>query len=197
MNFQEFLVQNNANDSILPYEIGKTFAEYYADPYADLLWLFAKTNPKDVRLRVLAAAKGVEKIFHIMKDNRSTAAVFAAAEFGQGKIDEKQLAFLANNANYADFEIEIPEGRFNSQDRPLYAEIAWKKAASVAVDVCNIKIDTYSSAAIHGAFAAIDFFTISTGDESDYLNRGFLYKETKQSIRNVLKIEVFDTSHFK
>ena len=74
-----------------------------------MLWLAAKVK---VPIKTLTLAKGlcVNTVRHLMKDERSIAAVDAAIAFGRGKITEEELettrkvaADAADAAAYADY----------------------------------------------------------------------------------------------
>lgn len=65
-----------------------------------LLWLAEKIN---IPFKELTLAKGrcAETVIHLMKDERSKAAVKAAIDFGSGLITEDELAAAANAATVA------------------------------------------------------------------------------------------------
>ena len=67
-----------------------------------LLWLFKRTNPEDIRLLTLAKAHCANTVRHLMKDNRSIAAVDAAIAFGNGKITVEELK--ADGADAATYD---------------------------------------------------------------------------------------------
>ena len=65
-----------------------------------LLWLYSKTKGD---FRILALAKGhrANTVRHLMKDERSIAAVDAAIAFGEGKIGEDELYASASASAYS------------------------------------------------------------------------------------------------
>lgn len=71
-----------------------------------ILWLFARTNPQDIRYITLATAHCVNTVRHFMADERSTTAIDVAIRFGQGKATKQELhdahAAAAAAAAYAD-----------------------------------------------------------------------------------------------
>ena len=72
---------------------------YRTCPRGDwLLWLFQKTNPKDLRKLTLAKAYCANTVKHLMKDLRSIRALKVAISFGRGKSTRKQLNAAAYTA---------------------------------------------------------------------------------------------------
>ena len=71
-----------------------------------ILWLFARTNPRNKKLRVLTGAHCANTVRHLMTDQRSIDAVDTAIKYGEGKcsIDrfKKTAADAARAAAYAD-----------------------------------------------------------------------------------------------
>ena len=65
-----------------------------------LLWLFRRTNPKDLQLLTLAKGHCANTVRHLMKDERSIKAVDTAILFGEGKISREDLN-AAHAAAYA------------------------------------------------------------------------------------------------
>ena len=101
-----------ACDEVADWASGKTWQEVYTTCHRGewLLWLFAKTNPDDLRELTLAKGHCANTVRHLMKDERSIAAVDAAIAFGEGKITKKKLdaaaasaAAAAAYAAYADY----------------------------------------------------------------------------------------------
>jgi hypothetical protein len=136
-----------------------------------LLWLFAKTNPDDVRLLILAKGKCAETVKHLMKDERSTAAVEAAISYGEGKISKKELKEFATAAHDA---------------HDARAAIAFAAAAHA---------DTAAAYAAFAAFAAADAdadaYTVA--EAAAYAStRKEKLKQAADIVRNVIKIEQFN-----
>ena len=82
---------------------GMSWQEVYATCHRGdwLLWLFARTNPNNRRELTLAKGHCANTVRHLMKDPRSIAAVNAAIAYGEGKIDDKELADAGYAAAYA------------------------------------------------------------------------------------------------
>ena len=79
----------------------KSWEEIYATCHRGdwLLWLFKKTNPKDLRLLTLAKGHCANTVRHLMADQRSINAVDASIAFGEGKISIKELKAAADAAD--------------------------------------------------------------------------------------------------
>ncbi|MGL6064644.1 MAG: hypothetical protein ACRC0V_05745 [Fusobacteriaceae bacterium] len=90
---KELLIKLNACNEAIKWAKDKTWEEIYKTcPRGDwLLWLFARTNPNDVQLMLLAKGHCANTVRHLMEDPRSIAAVDAAIAFGEGKITEEKL----------------------------------------------------------------------------------------------------------
>lgn len=70
-----------------------------------LLWLYKRTNKGDLRAFTLAKGHCANTVRHLMKDERSIKAVDAAIAFGNGRINEKELAvaYAVAYAAYVDY----------------------------------------------------------------------------------------------
>ena len=66
-----------------------------------MLWIAQKLDV-DKRTLTLAKGKCVETVIHLMKDERSVAAIKAAIAYGKGEIDEEELKKAANAAYATD-----------------------------------------------------------------------------------------------
>lgn len=66
-----------------------------------LCWLFARTNPNDIQLLTLVKGHQANTVRHLMKDERSLAAVDAAIAFGEGRITVEELKEAAAKAKAA------------------------------------------------------------------------------------------------
>jgi hypothetical protein len=98
------LIELNACSEALEWAGDKTWEEIYNTCHRGdwLLWLFAKTNPDDLRLLTLAKAHCANTVRHLMTDERSTNAVDVAIAFGEGRatIEEFNSAYNAATAAY-------------------------------------------------------------------------------------------------
>ncbi len=68
-----------------------------------ILWLFARSNPRNKKLRTLIAGHCANTVRHLMENERSKEAVDMAIKYGEGKATRKQLddAYDAAAAAYA------------------------------------------------------------------------------------------------
>lgn len=89
-----------------------------------LLWLAKKVNVDNRRL-TLAKGKCANTVRHLMKDDRSIAAVDAAIAYGNGKITDKELADAADAADDASYAF--------ADDASYAADYAVSAAYSYAV----------------------------------------------------------------
>jgi len=94
---EELLTKLRACDEAKEWAEGKSWQKVYATCHRGdwLLWLFARTNPDSKRELTLAKGHCANTVRHLMKDPRSIAAVDAAIAYGQGDIDDKELADAA------------------------------------------------------------------------------------------------------
>jgi hypothetical protein len=101
---KEKLIELKACKQALEWAGDKTWEEIYNTCHRGdwLLWLFAKTNPDDLRLLTPAKAHCANTVRHLMTDERSTNAVDVAIAFGEGRatIEEFNSAYNAANAAY-------------------------------------------------------------------------------------------------
>ena len=83
-----------ACDEAADWASGKTWQEVYSSCHRGdwLLWLFARTNPDNLRELTLAKGHCANTVRHLMQDEISIAAVDAAIAFGEGKITKEKLA---------------------------------------------------------------------------------------------------------
>ncbi|KKN76436.1 hypothetical protein LCGC14_0371220 [marine sediment metagenome] len=69
-----------------------------------MLWLAQRLNINK-RLLTLAKGKCAETVLHLMKDDRSKAAINAAIDYGNGLIDDRQLTIVSCAAGGAAGEL--------------------------------------------------------------------------------------------
>lgn len=65
-----------------------------------ILWLFARTNPDDLRALTLAKGHCANTVRHLIKDERGLKAIDVAISFGEGKATSEDLNRAAD-ATYA------------------------------------------------------------------------------------------------
>ena len=109
-----------------------------------LLWLFAKTNPNDIRLLTLAKGHCANTVRHLMQDVRATQAVDAAIAFGEGNLTLQELSNAADTAS-----AYTASAYAANAANAAYAAYA---AAAAAASAANA--DTYAAASAANAAAA-------------------------------------------
>lgn len=103
MKIHDLLKELNACDSAQKWASDKTWEQIYNECHRGdwLCWLFVRTNPDDVRLLTLVKGHQANTVRHLMKDERSLAAVDAAIAFGEGKISVEELKIFYRFATHA------------------------------------------------------------------------------------------------
>ena len=96
MKTQEFMAlldRLSACDEAKEWAEGKDFAEVYATCHRGdwLAWLYENTNPDDKRKLVLLGGLFANEVRHLMKDERSIAAVDVCLRYGRGEATDDEL----------------------------------------------------------------------------------------------------------
>jgi hypothetical protein len=138
-----------------------------------LLWLFAKTNPDDVKLLTLVNGKCAETVKHLMKDERSIKAVEAAISYGEGKISKKELKEFAADADAA---AKVAADAVYVATTPDVANYYAAEAASKAT----------SKVAAEAVYFADYYATYAAATRKGKL------QQAADIVRNVIKIEHFN-----
>lgn len=104
-----------------------------------ILWLFARSNPRNKKLRTLIAGHCANTVRHLMENERSKEAVDMAIKYGEGKATRKQLddaydAYAAAAAAYDAYAATIAAARKKNQK--LTADICRKY---LPIEIWNIK----------------------------------------------------------
>ncbi len=140
--FKQLLIELNACEDAREWADDKSIEEAVNTcPRGDwMLWLAKKVN---VGIRPLTLAKGkcANTVRHLMKDERSIKAVDAAIDFGNGVINEDELAAYAASAAYAAYAYSA------------YA-YAYAYAAATAATAAYAATATYASAYASSAASA-------------------------------------------
>ena len=159
-----------------------------------LLWLFTKTNPKDLRLLILAKGHCANTVRHLMKDQRSIDAVDAAIAFGEGRIGIKELkdAYAAAVCAAADSAAAAVDDVDDADAAAAYAAAASANSAdSYAVDDAYDAYAAYVAAAAAAAAAAVA--TDAAVDDAA-AEREENQKLTADIVRKYIPIEKFNIS---
>jgi len=143
---KSLLEKLRACDEAVAWVGDKQWPEIYATCHRGdwLLWLFARTNPDNIRELTLAKGHCANTVRHLMKDERSTKAVDAAIAFGEGRITSEELKEAARAAYAA-----------AAYARAAYAAAAYAAAAYAAADAdaAAYAAAAYAAAAYAYAYA--------------------------------------------
>lgn len=128
-----------------------------------LLWLYKATNHEDLRKLTLAKAHCANTVRHLMKDDRSIAAIDVAIRFGNGEATEDELRTAAVAA-------------FAAVDTDVAAYAAVAAAAAVDTDVAAV--------AVAAAFAAYAAYSVTA--------RKINQQQTADICRKYLPFEIWN-----
>jgi hypothetical protein len=128
---------------------GKTWPELFETCHRGdwLLWLFAKTNPNDLRKLTGAKAHCANTVRHFMKDDRSKLALDVAIKFSEGSATREELDHAAAAAAAAYAYADDAYAAYAAA-AAAYADDAY--AAYAAADAA----DAAAYAAVYAAAAA-------------------------------------------
>ena len=126
-----------------------------------MLWLYKRMYPDNLRELTLAKGLAANTVRHLMKDERSIAAVDAAIAFGEGKIsaDELESAYAAAvaAADAADAAADAADDAAAAADAAYYAAVAAADAAYAAAadaacaDAVSVADAAYTAYAAYAA----------------------------------------------
>lgn len=142
-NLNELLTNLDACDPAKQWATNKSWNEIYTtcDRGNWLLWLFARTNPDDLQLLTLAAGHCANTVRHLMKDDRSLAAVDGTIAYGEGRITFEQLAVLRIAAATAAASHATTTAAGYAANAASYADnavyYAYKKNQRLTADICR------------------------------------------------------------
>jgi len=170
------LIKLNACQEAKDWVGNKTWVEAYETcPRGDwVLWLFSKTNPKDLQRLTLAKGHCANTVRHLMKDQRSINAVDAAISYGEGKVTIEVL-----NAAYAATAAYAADAAYAAAAYAAYAAYA----ATAAADAAAYAYAATGAAAAYSAYAAYDY---------DYAAKKANQKLTADICRQYLPIEIWN-----
>jgi len=120
-----------------------------------ILWLFARSNPRNKELRTLIAGHCANTVRHLMENERSKEAVDMAIKYGEGKATRKQLddAYAAAYAAYAAYAAaNAAAAAAAAAANAAYAAYAAANAAAAAA--ANAADAADAAAAAYDAYAA-------------------------------------------
>ena len=98
--FKNLLQELNAFSEIIEWAADKSWVDVYTNCQRGdwLSWLYAKTNPDDLKGFILANGLCANQVRHLMRDERSTIAIDAAISFGRGEISVDDLEDASHDA---------------------------------------------------------------------------------------------------
>jgi len=101
--FKDKLLELEACEGAFEFCEGKSLQEAWDTcPRGDwMLWLFMRSDNYDLQLMTLTKGHCANTIRHLMKDERSIAAVDAAIAFGEGRISRDQLDATSDDNAFA------------------------------------------------------------------------------------------------
>ena len=169
MTFQDYLKEINACTDAREWATGKDFKDIYNTCHRGdwLCWLYARTNPSDIRGLTLVKGLQANEIRHLMQDPRSLAAVDAAIAYGRGEINEKQLLASADAA-YAASDAAYAAAYASADAAYAYADAAYAASAYVAASAsADAAADAAYAAAAYAAYAAAYAAADAAGEVND------------------------------
>jgi hypothetical protein len=124
---KEKLIKLEACEEVLEWAGDKTWEEIYNTCHRGdwLLWLFAKTNPEDLQLLILAKAHCVNTVRHLMTDKRSRDLVDVGIAFGEGKATIEELNIASYAGGYAGV-VTAAHATAKKENQKLTADICRK-----------------------------------------------------------------------
>ena len=122
-----------------------------------LLWLFARTNPEDFQLLILAKAHCANTVRHLMVDERSKNAVDVAIAFGLGKATREELAaaYAASAAaSAAAYAAYAASASYAAAYAAAYASASYAAAYAASASYAAAYASYAASAAASASYAA-------------------------------------------
>ena len=157
MKFQELLKKLGACSDAREWAGEKTIEQIVQDCHRGdwLVWLARRVNVDD---RKLTLAKGhcANTVRHLMRDERSIAAVDAAIAYGNGAITRDELNIAASAAYAAAYAADAADAADAAASAAADAAYAAYAAASAAASAAYAAADAAASAAAYAAYAAAD-----------------------------------------
>ena len=188
--FKEFLKTINDSSDIIEWAADKSWVDGYTNCHRGdwLSWLYAKTNPDDLKGFILANGLCANEVRHLMHDKRSIKAIDAAIAFGRGEISIDELNDASYNAANA-----YASAPFDPKHRAaLCAAYAAAYASNTALDnpffgyingVCATIIAAAYAANANANASHVDASASYNTEREKYRNK------TADIIREILPIE--------
>ena len=136
MSFQELLSELGACSQAKEWAKDKTWEEVYntCERGDWLCWLFARTNPDDLKLLTLVKGHQANLVRHLMTDERSLKAVDTAIAFGEGRATIEQLSAAAYAAYAAADAADAAYAAYAAADAAGTAYAAYAAADAAGTD---------------------------------------------------------------
>ncbi len=201
--FKVLLRQLNACNDAKEWAADKTWEEVYKTCHRGdwLLWLYAKTNPDDLRGLTLAKGLCANTVRHLMQDERSVKAVDAAISFGKGEISRDDLkaavsaavsaAYAAAHADaYSAVAYAAAAAAVSAAYDAAYADAY--SAVSAADDAAYARYAAAYAAAHADAYSAVSAAACAAGAYSAADAKKENQEQTADIVRSVLPIEMWN-----
>jgi len=196
MTIQEKLIELDACKEAQKWAMGKTWPEIFETCHRGdwLLWLFKRTNPKDLKVLTRVKAHCALTVCHLMKDQRSINACEVALKFADDQATCEELNAAAADA--ADAAADAAD----AADAAAYAAAAYAAAAYAAADAyADAAADAAAAyAAADAAYAAADaaadadaYADAAADAYADAAARTKNQKQTADICRKYLPIEIW------
>jgi len=179
MKAKELLEKLSACRDSIEWAGERTVQEAWAECHRGdwMLWFYAKKYPENIRPLTLAKGHCANTVRHLMKDERSIAAVDAAIAFGEGKTTKEELKIDASAASAA----------YASADAAAAASAAYASA-----DAADAAYAAYASAdaadAAYAAYASAASAAYASAAYAAYASAYAAYAAKKQNQQQTAEI---------
>ena len=184
----QLLRKLNACKGVRDWAQGKTFEEVYTTCHRGdwLNWLFARTNPEDLRILTLVKGQQANTVRHLMKDERSLNAIDTAIAFGEGRATREELSRAARAA--ADAAAAAAAWAAASAAWAARAAASAARASYAAICAADASFAA-SYAAIYTAFAAA--WAVASADTTFEAAEAANQRLTAEIFRQYISIDKF------
>ena len=188
----QLLRKLNACKGVRDWAQGKTFEEVYTTCHRGdwLNWLFAKTNPEDLRILTLVKGQQANTVRHLMKDERSLNAIDTAIAFGEGRATKEDLRKAAEAARAAADAADADDAAWAAASAAWAARAAASAARASYAAICAADASFAASyAAIYTAFAAA--WAVASADTTFEAAEAANQRLTAEIFRQYISIDKF------
>ncbi|MBK8150844.1 MAG: hypothetical protein IPK58_22235 [Acidobacteria bacterium] len=173
---------------------GKTWTEIYSTCERGdwLLWLFVRTNPRNKRLRTLAAGRCANTVRHLMTDPRSLAIADAAIAYGEGRIGIAALHKAREESSAATAAAVAVARAAEAARAPEWDSVEWAAAAAAwaaeAPAWDSVEWAAATNAAVETAIA-VEWAAARESADAAWAARKANQRETADIVRSLIPIE--------